>query len=289
MTDYKSFDCLREDFKPYGLTCERWIPRIMPRTDRHNEIELNYIISGSISYFFRDRTVTVPAGRIVLFWGLIPHRIISSETDDFYFVCTVPLSMFLEWKLPENMVNNIFAGEILVDSSESKGEYDKYMFSVWEKEISTNPDHFASILEIRARLLRFGNTCSVLSQNNISSSPLTSKIEKLVLFIARSYADNLTAKEISDVAGVTPDYANVLFKKTFGHSLMKHVMMERITQAQRELLFTDKLISHIAMDCGYNSVSCFNSAFRQLNNCSPSEFRAAYMKRRPEKIVEKIL
>lgn len=49
-----SFDKFREEFKPYGLTCETWIPRVMPRYDRHNEIEINYLPQGNITYLRHD-------------------------------------------------------------------------------------------------------------------------------------------------------------------------------------------------------------------------------------------
>ena len=276
--DYKSFDIDREELKPYGMTCERWVPRIMARSDRHNEIELNFIRSGSVSYFFRDRIVTVPPNRIVAFWGLIPHKIISHDTDDYYFVCTIPLSMFLNWRLSERMIKTIFSGEVLVDCTESNGGYDEYLFSIWEQDLSSNQNQLASILEIRARLLRFDTDYKVLSQNVLSYSPAAARIEKMTLYIARNYAESITAKEISEIAGVTTDYANAIFKKAFGHSLMKHVMIERINQAQRDLLFTDNPISNIAMDCGFNSISCFNAAFKNLNKCSPSEYRNSFLK-----------
>ena len=31
-------NCL--EFKPYGFMVEKWTPKIMPRPDRHNEIEI---------------------------------------------------------------------------------------------------------------------------------------------------------------------------------------------------------------------------------------------------------
>lgn len=258
---------------PYGMTCEKWIPRIMSRPDRHNEIELNFIRSGSVSYFLRDRIVTVPSGKLAVFWGLIPHKVVAHDSDDYYFVCTVPLSLFLNWRLAESMVAKIFSGEILVDCSEYSESYDEFMFSMWERDFSSNTNHLATILEIRARMLRFEGNYAVLSQNRQSSSPAATKIEKMTLHIARNFMERLTVKEIADVAYVNPDYANVIFKKAFGHSIMKHVMIERINHAQRALLFTDDSISNIAMDCGFSSISCFNSAFRNLNHCSPSEYR----------------
>ena len=45
----KTFDEKRDEFKPYGLTCEIWRPQLMPKIDRHNEIELNYIPEGDIT------------------------------------------------------------------------------------------------------------------------------------------------------------------------------------------------------------------------------------------------
>ena len=68
----KTFDEKRGEFKPYGLTCEMWRPQLMPKIDRHNEIELNYIPEGGITYFFPTGKVTVPPRKITLFWGLIP-------------------------------------------------------------------------------------------------------------------------------------------------------------------------------------------------------------------------
>ena len=46
----KTFDAYRQNFKPYGLTCELWQTDIMPRFDCHNEIELNYFVADSDSY-----------------------------------------------------------------------------------------------------------------------------------------------------------------------------------------------------------------------------------------------
>ncbi len=35
---------------PYGFTLERWTPCLMPRQDRHNEVEINYLSEGSLTY-----------------------------------------------------------------------------------------------------------------------------------------------------------------------------------------------------------------------------------------------
>lgn len=127
----KTFDEKRGELKPYGLTCETWRPQLMPKIDRHNEIELNYIPEGSITYFFPTEKVTVPPRKMALFWGLIPHKIIRSEADAPYFVVTIPFNLFLSWRLPSVLVDRILKGEVVVEAVESECGLGKPMFERW--------------------------------------------------------------------------------------------------------------------------------------------------------------
>ena len=48
----KQFDPRRPEFAPYGFTCERWEPALMPRPDKHTDVELNYLEQGRLTYLF---------------------------------------------------------------------------------------------------------------------------------------------------------------------------------------------------------------------------------------------
>ncbi len=82
----KTFEERRPIFRPYGLTCEKWAPRPMGKYDRHNEIVLNLVPDGCLSYVFHDRMMSVPAGRLTIFWGLIPHRVAGDDGVE-YYIC----------------------------------------------------------------------------------------------------------------------------------------------------------------------------------------------------------
>lgn len=104
------FDCRRQEFTPYGLTCEVWTPDLMRRPDRHNEVELNYVPAGSIAYLFQDRRVVVPCGRLAVFWGLVPHQIVHYESDTPYYVCTIPFPCFWNGGFHQLLPMRCFAG-----------------------------------------------------------------------------------------------------------------------------------------------------------------------------------
>ena len=59
----KQFDARRPEFSPYGFTCELWTPARMPRPDRHNEIELNLLMAGSLTYLLGGQRTTIEAGK----------------------------------------------------------------------------------------------------------------------------------------------------------------------------------------------------------------------------------
>src|SRR6478736_1663084 len=98
------FDPNRPDFTPYGFTCVRWSPSPMRRPDHHNEIELNMLHSGWVTYLLGGRKVRVETGHLSLFWAAIPHQIIDYDPATEYFVATIPLSWFLQCRLPERMM-----------------------------------------------------------------------------------------------------------------------------------------------------------------------------------------
>lgn len=272
----KTFNESRHMFKPYGLTCELWTPNLMRKADRHNEIEINYFTAGSLTYLFQDKKITIPAKRLAVFWGLIPHQIVHFEALTPYYVCTVPFSQFLEWKLPSSYVERILKGEVLTENTSSS--YDKYLLNNWIKDIKEKKTIEPAILEIRARLLRMAN--NNLNNQNSSLSTVHSKeisqVEKIAIYIARNYSNPIKVFDIGEAVGLHPDYANAIFKKAFGSTLNEYIIKERISHAQRRLVATDLSITEIAFECGFNSISRFNASFRKINSCTPREYKNRY-------------
>jgi len=73
-----------------------------------------------------------------------------------------------------------------------------------------------------------------------------------------------------------PDYAATLFKKTFGTTLNRFLVDHRIQHAQRMLVTSDENILQIAFDSGFNSLSRFNAAFKDLCGATPRGFRKTH-------------
>lgn len=268
----------RNEFKPYGLTCELWKPDIMHKADRHNEIEINYFTEGGITYLFRDSKIKIPAKCFTIFWGLLPHQIVDYSNSSPYFVCTIPLSTFLEWKLPASFVDRILKGEVLFEDKGDHSFYDEFIFKNWIMDYSLNHNNKLILLEMQARLIRMAErTLSISESNNFKiHTGEISKVEEIALFIAQNYHRPIRAIDISQKVGLHPDYANVIFKKAFGTTINEYIIQERISHAQRKLITSDNSITDIVYESGFNSISRFNAAFRKINKCTPRDFKKRF-------------
>ncbi len=275
-----TFDENRHAFKPYGLTCELWTPSLMTKPDRHNEIELNYFIEGSLTYLFQGTKITIPAKSFTLFWGLVPHQIVDFTGKTPYFVCTIPLTVFLEWKLPQFFVDSVLRGDLLTEKTGDHASYDMFILENWITDFSIRKNHQLILLEMQARILRMVERIVPIKEQNpskIHSSDM-SNVEEIALYIAQNYRQPIKATDISKEVGLHQDYANVIFKKAFGMTINSYITQERISHAQRQLISTDNSITDILYDSGFNSISRFNAAFRKINKCTPREFKKKFCK-----------
>lgn len=279
-----SFDPNRPDFAPYGFTCVRWNPSPMRRPDRHNEVEINFLESGWLTYLLGGRKVRVEANRITAFWAAIPHQIIDFGDETEYFVATLPLPWFLQCRLPDHLVQPLLQGQMVSEPGETHADADRQLFAQWERDLACDNADLkkAVLLEMEARLLRLALMVPTAARGPVASTrkrPIglseggLNKVEQMACLIAQRYTDRLTVDEIGKSVKLHPNYAMSLFQKTFGTTLIEYLTQHRVSHAQRLLATSDMKIVDVAFSSGFTSISRFNDAFRRACGCSPRQYR----------------
>jgi AraC-like DNA-binding protein len=276
-----SFDPSRPDFAPYGFTCVRWRPTRMRRPDHHNEIELNLLPRGWVTYLLGGRQVRVEAGRLHAFWAAIPHQVVDFGGGRDYFVATIPLAWFLQCRLPDRMVQPLLRGELLSDPTTSRGALDAALFAQWITDLRDPSAEMprAALIEMEARLLRMAAALPAerddpeRRRRPVTGAGGLNRVERMACLIAQRYREKLTVDEIARAAGLHPNYAMGLFQRTLGATIVDCLTSHRVAHAQRLLATTDAKVVDVAFDSGFTSLSRFNEAFRQACACSPREYR----------------
>lgn len=254
----------------------------MRRPDHHNEIELNLIESGSLTFLLGGRKIVIGPGQLCVFWAAVPHQIIECRPATTYFVATIPLTHFLQWRLPHHLVHPLMQGQAITLTSESPPSADLARFALWEADLpARGPDiEKAVLLEMHARLVRLAAQVPTSDHHTEGSRPSPTlpeggmnKIEQIACFIAKNYTEQLSVQQIADSVNLHPNYAMNLFHRTFGTTLIQYLTQHRISHAQRLLATTDRKVTDIALESGFNSISRFNAAFRTACRCTPREYR----------------
>ncbi len=284
----KRFDDTRSNFAPYGFTCEQWEPSVMKRPDRHNEIEVNLISQGTITYLLGGSKIMIPSYRLVMFWAAIPHHNIGLSSSQPYYVMTIPLVWFLQWHLSEAIREPILHGKVIQIDISKSWTTDSIAAEEWCSDLETRSQerHEIALLEIEARIRRIA--IAVRSQASskrktqrkdnytVFGSGDISKAEAIACFIAQNYQQKLTAQEIGSNVGLHPNYAMILFKKTFDTTINEYITQHRLYHAQRLLATTDEKILSVALDSGFGTLSRFNEAFKSAFSCTPRQYRMTH-------------
>lgn len=91
------------------------------------------------------------------------------------------------------------------------------------------------------------------------------------------YMNNkLTMPELAKMLQISPQLLSFLINKNFNQSFPEFINSYRVRLAQKMLNdpeFKDQTISSIAFECGFNSLSVFNSIFKKLTGSTPSDYR----------------
>ena len=274
------YDTDPTSFTSYGLSCVRWLPSPMQRPDHHNEIQLNILRRGRVTYLLGGQVLKVKRGHLTVFWAAMPHQIVDYDNDTDYFVATLPLAWFLQCQLPASVVQPLMRGEVVTETETARGDFDLALFAQWANDLQQQSAPLREIVtrEMETRLRRLGVTQPTerTTPARATSKPPVAglnKVEKMVCYLAQNYTQPLTVTDIGKAVGLHPNYAMGLFKRGFGMTIIDHITHHRIFHAKRLLATTDLKIVDVAYSSGFSSLSRFNEVFRRACGCTPRDFR----------------
>ena len=92
-------------------------------------------------------------------------------------------------------------------------------------------------------------------------------------FIADHIDDKISLDAVAAAVNVSTFYLCKIFKRATNMTLTEYVNRQRIQIAKQKLLRTDRQITEIAYDVGYQSLSQFNRSFHRIVGESPSKYR----------------
>jgi AraC family transcriptional regulator len=102
-------------------------------------------------------------------------------------------------------------------------------------------------------------------------------IQKVMTFIEEHLDEELSLKQLSDIACLSKFHFHRLFGAYTGMSLLQFTRWLRLKRAAHQLVIDkDQTILNIAIDAGFESHEAFSRVFKKTCGLSPKEFRQGF-------------
>jgi AraC-like DNA-binding protein len=266
---------------PTNLMTFHAAPLLMLKPHWHAQVEVNYIVSGSVHYRMHTHELSLKAGQMVLFWGGLPHFMDDLSDDAVYAGCHLPLMHFFRLRLPEDIPHRLMQGATLL--SNATDESDPVNFARWDQYARSGDrvraQHAVNELLLRLERVRFdayelvGNSRPLDQQHETAELQSSRNVGRMCDFIAENFLNDIDSVGIAAAADLHPKYAMSIFKRSTGMTINEYVSLLRLSYAQALLLREDANVLRVAMESGFGSLSAFNKSFRKIAGMSPSDFR----------------
>ena len=132
-----------------------------------------------------------------------------------------------------------------------------------------------AFLEFITELTRWSDY-RLLSSVQMQGPDNDAELEQINVIVNRfteNVAQTLTAADIAAELGMSESRFSRFFRRTTGNTYTDFVNQVRINRACQLLMSTDRYVTNICYDVGFNNVANFNRRFREIKGVTPSEFR----------------
>lgn len=251
------------------------------RIHSHKNFELNYITSGEGRRIVGDNISGFEKGDLVLLGPELPHcwELLDIETEKpatcivTHFSENVADSNFFKIPEMEKVVNLL---KIANRGIRFKTENDEEIYkALKELSESSGLDYFIGLLKVFSYLLKIEDREVLAKPLNHSSvfSKNIEKINKVYEYVFQNIQEGIKLEDASAVLNMAPSSFCRFFKKKTGLTFMEYVKNVRVGIAAKLLAETDKQITQICFESGYNNLANFNHYFKSSMGKTPSDYR----------------
>lgn len=100
-------------------------------------------------------------------------------------------------------------------------------------------------------------------------------IREFNFLVEQHFKEKHTVAEYADLLNKSPKTLSNLFKKLNHKTPLQLIQERKMLESRRLLKYTDKTVSDVAYEVGFNDVQSFSRFFKKHQEESPSEFRSS--------------
>ncbi|XEO93785.1 helix-turn-helix domain-containing protein [Latilactobacillus sakei] len=245
----------------------------------HREIELIYVIKGTINLGINDQPYVVSVGEIVLIDGGELHYVLASPGSE-RIIYQFDLAFF---KTTMSQVDlSVLFSELPTlsrDWGAAGTDIRQLLDLIYQEEINQLPgmtyEVRADLYKILTRFIREVPRTKVkaAASQQVKSDEILARLDIVFRMVERRYTGHLTLEEVASEIGYSQFYFTRFFKRNTGKTFITFLNDYRIDKAKWLLINSALSVTEIISQVGFESDKTFYRLFKQSMAISPLAYR----------------
>jgi AraC-like DNA-binding protein len=247
----------------------------------HPEFELTYISNSQGLRYVGNNIENFYENDLVLLGSNLPHCWINSDDQEETSRAVV---IYLNEELVKSLSEDQFNGVKALFGKSSQGI--KFKSSVALKikpklDQLLQADPFVKYITLLQILQELSVTTEfdLLSQQGFSyelNSANNERINAVYEFVRNNYHKKISLADVAARVNMSEEYFSRFFSKSLMKSFFTFLNEYRINRACKLLIETEKQVSEICYQVGYESIPFFYRQFKKIKNSPPQSYRTQY-------------
>ncbi len=247
----------------------------------HDEFEIAFFIKADLQIFVKDQQYHIKDGDLLLVGEYEIHKILYTKNTRYTRYVLMFTRKYIEDILKVLDIENVLQHIQQLKQKRFKPslkQTDEIMHYI--KCMETNKDHLLgtstdnAILKLNlAMLLLFLCECTNKSHQTQLVAGTEEIIRQIIHYLNLHYKEPISLEGIEGEFHLSRYHLCRMFKKYTGFSIGEYVRNKKIIEAQKMLKQTDRSITEICFDCGFQSLQHFFRVFKKLTNTTPYQYK----------------
>lgn len=256
-------------------------PTPLARWHHHDEYELHLIVATSGKAFVGDWIGPFQPGHLVLAGPRLPHNWISTDVPPEGVALRDLVIQFPHGPIAHAAEQWPELAEVMPMLERARHGIEFFGLGdsaerQWHAiKGSRGLARLAAFIALLGEMARCTH-CRLLSSVQMRSEDDDHQLDQINAIVQRimdDVAQPQSAAEVATGLGMSESSFSRFFRRATGNTFTDFVNRVRVQRACQLLMDSDRLVTHICYEVGFNNVANFNRRFLEIKGMTPSEFR----------------
>lgn len=238
---------------------------------------MSYLLQGDRTIITPSLTYTTHAGYVHVIAPFIYHQTVPASNEPYESILIKFAPAFV--KPITDLFGDQFLDQVFEHSAKSfhpnaQGKI-RLIFLDMLEEYQKDSIYKEQILQsLLFRLFVLLLEENILTHDDsMHKTQLSQPILEAIFYMEKNYANHLNIEKVAEVSGYAVSYFSRLFQEQMGRSFSEYLCNIRLRHVESLLLSTDKSITDIALETGFQYPGNMTNVFRAKIGMTPREYR----------------